>query len=1346
MPRRTKKRSAAGAEVVSAEGPLDVPHTPFAEESHAPDNTGDDTYVHSHSTTEASPIEATERKHHMQELEVPDSKSGTDNAIEVPPLATQPTSSITLTPGALPSFPLPDDVVFRKNPDKDDMGYNAILESISNPQTINWVRGALRTVALVSLPLFTIAVHPNTKNRLRYPMMLIASIVSTSTHQLSLGIQIGLHTWLWRGVVYMLIVGTIANAWNLNKHKGAWYGVLALSIFLAGLVSHGLMRRFMYLYLFIYLLELRTLGMYYPVIPLDTPAWSAADYFIGSLTGMAALLFPYPILTKTLVDMIMGKIFEGLGKMFMAMITFVWLPDPHAAALFFRDQMPFMKIEATLEVMPPLLWFTNWEPTEFPLHNPIRRLKLSLLRRVMALTYAAFGAGRSASEIRRQQSERAALHKIRVTLLKAAFRRQPKHIESSPFRKRAETSFHLPSTQDELKDDAGPQSTAESLQTLRENSERCAKEFGAVLMQAMTLLGTVANTPEQIVKKVPFDALRDKQMQMRRALQLEALQVMKMQSEFAEARLAKRKASTQHSGDQGDEETEELHVDDDNSPYGRTHRYHISREDAMNILQGEGIFEHAKIYVRLSELYFHLELSMIAGELISFGEQMKTYKPSMSLGRRLFLFFIVEPWNDFWSELWYLLTLARPSDTRKLKDAIRMTCAYLSATALNLELYFVPGGEYYFGTTLLLGLPVEEESLGISVNRMAGNALGCALGYMAYHNTHNLAQKIAMTLCFTFILRICKDHPMYGQTFLYSAAITMASMVMTANSLQLMTRLITSNYTIVAYMMCVMFIFPNNNIKICWGYRCKLTKVMSEIVDDVALTLRIRPECYPAVVDMGDDSHEPASYPHRNTDAMQMCSQLNVEMALADRLLSMCDKWAPFAARQHVIRGSSPFPAEASTLIQFAHKRMVAHLSMLVFGVQMLHRPRTEPISPSTARLVGGSVAEFLAEFSDSVRLLSQDFIDSLQASRKWSYPLALSHTSQLSWMRVRLFAIHVEGYVIAAKYLSRSTFSMKPEDYRQLRREGSPKTAAATRQSSELHTRDGHEVHEDRANGGDVADLQLNMSFADRFLTARRLGEAMTGDNADPEALERLHDSIYLPQPRDASFPGYGGVSQRSFAFHAPLQETAVAPNDAFPFTQDSAEREVQQHMRGEAGATRAKREKQERGAAAHDGDADESAAVESATGDRDATPLMAPYEPVMPRKTKSKVSKLILVPDDGPELEIPLYRGPAFNYIDDELVTERETDFLAIMAILCSLHGLIVELEALTGPMNTVSTYQKELHESALAIGLIDKLSDRVKAYRQKIYERYHFPTAAEAQRRPMHAQADPFADWRF
>lgn len=1278
------------------------------------------------------------RKTSVVEGAVPDA-GGASDANEAAAQAPSP------PPPALPAHPAPEYVVFHKDPDRDGVDFKAVLEGITNPQTIMWVNAAFRTVAFVSFPLFTIAIHPNTMYRLGFPQMLIASIISTSTHRATLGEQIGLHSWIWRGITYMLVFGTAVDAWQVQAHIGAWYGLLAAGIFLAGLVSHGMMRRFMYLYFFIFMMEIRMYDHYFGTLPITNAAWAAADYFIGSLLGMAALCFPYPLLVKNLVDLIMSKIFDGLGKMFFAMISFVWSPDAHAACLFFDDRSPFMKIEAILEVMPPLLWFANWEPLEFPLHNPIRRLKLSLLRRVMALTYAAFSCGRTVAALHKQQADRVAMHRIRCSLFQAAHGTELKAIENGSH---ASSSRDTAASKSRTGGDDVPadvRTAKESIAELRKNTAGCVKEFGMALMQSTVLVGTALNTPELLVGKVPFAALREKDTVMRRSLRLETLEVMRIQSEIVSRRRAARQQAAAKQQEQAREDEEQgVAVEDDegnaHAPFGRPQPYHVGRADARLILEHRDIIDDAEVFIRMNEIFFHLLLSMIAGELVSFGEQMRDYKPPMSLGRRLLRYFIIEPWNDFWEELWCRLSFARPCDYRTVKDAIRMTCAYLAATALNLETYVAPGGLYFFGVTILLGLPVEEESLNMCVNRMAGNSLGCALGFLAYHNGNNLAQMIAMTLCFTFLQQCFKNNPLYGQTFFYSSFITMAGLATSMVTMELLTRMIASCYTIVAYMLCCMLIFPNDSNKICSGYRCKLAKVMSEVVDDVALTLRLPIEHRDTTpVGAEEDLNEPVAYPKRNTEAMRMCSQLNVQVSLASVLLSMCDKWAPFAAREPVVRGSSPFPAGPSTLIGHAHKRMVANLRLLVFGVQLLHRPRTSPLSPNTSRILAGSVADFVDEFADCMRLLCQDYIDSIQLSRKWSYPLSLSRTSQISRLRVRLQAINYEYYVVVADYMSRGTFGMTQADFQALRLEAAQREAAeqAPPQEEQVRVRVG--------NDGDEAgeDALAHMSFADRYLRARCAvdtllnGDATGATTANGQATaEELRNSMHLPARQgSASLLGANGPSP-SFVYRAPLDESAVAPKDAFPMTQESAEREVQQQLREE--------EAREADAQGHQRPA--SPSTESQRKGSEDESHQPYYEPVVPSKSKSRVSKLILFPDQGPEAFIPLYRGPAFTFVEDALATEKDTDFAAVMTILCSCDSLITELQGLTGSVNGVSSYEKQLHDSSIITAQLDKWSAWLQGYKKDIHDRYHYPAPPPQSRGSLHAQSDPWKDWRF
>lgn len=1403
-----------------------------------------------------------------------------DDSTTPPAAAAGPASGPSVLLPPPPEERAPDFIEFYKDVDDDGYGFRSLLEAITNPQLLTRIHGALRTVGLVTFPLYTIALHPNTQPKLDFPPILIAAVVSTSTHRNTLGEQIGLHSWIWHGLVFMMIWGTAADAWGVSNHNGAWYGLLAAGIFGAGLLNNGMLRRFMLLYFFLYMLELRTHQHYFGSVPGNDAAFSAADYMIGTLMGVAANCVPFPMLMRDTVDMILTKTFAGFGKLLMGMITYLWTTDVHSGVLFFNDRTPFVSIEAVLGHMSSLLWFTNWEPMEFPLRNPIRRYKLSLLRRLLALAYAAFSCGRTVAELRKRQADRVAMHRIRCELYRQVHGRDLKVIETFKIGGHGDTEAPgtygrapLPSPLSDKSRSGGDvpadvRDVKQSVAALRENSRGYVKDFGVALMQTLAVLGATESTPEKLLQHVPFETLREKDTLMRRNLRVETLEVMKLQSDM----VARRRQRHQQQQEQEQELNGDHDADDDedadgdsvavdacakdeaedtaHAPFGRPRRYRLGRRVARTLLEHSDAIDDAEVFIRINEMFFHLLLGMIAGEVLSFGEQMKDYKPAKSLARRFFDYYFVDPWNDFWKELWCRITFARPTDYRTVKDAFRMTCAYLAAVALNIEVWVPDNGLYFFGVTPLLGLPVEEESLGLAINRITGNTMGCALGYLSYHNTQNLAQKIAMTLCFTFLLQCCKHHPVYGQAFFYGSIINLAGLATSMIFNELLTRLVTSTYTIIAYMLCCLFIFPNDCIKICWNNRCKLTRVVSETIDDVALTLHL-PLTYDA--GDGDDISEPVAYPARNTEAMQMCSQLNIELSMAERLLSMCNKWAPFAAGDLIVRGMAQFPTAASGTITLAHQRIVANLRLLVFGVQLLHRPRAESPSPNLRRMIDTSLGDFLDDFADVMRLVGMDHVQSMQQSRTWLYPRHLSRISQLSRLRVRLHALMFECYVLVANRVSRGTFGMTPQDYAQLRLEAeekqhhvmhaherdhdpgavqdrvdvhaelsylpgvggnvveagnatllngmlppprvvtssspptpSPPSPEGSASAPQIEVRCGGEG-EGEGGGAEAASnstppAAAGMSFADRFLQtrmdvdfARSFARAATpsaggdasGNLSSAAASHSMASGPLRPGQLNAAAerPGGGGGNsfssaasltsrrQALYTHRAPLAESAAEPMDAFSLQVNSVEHDISDMLKQRKLEDDSQARQGERRASMAEPSRRPSAAAHALDGGGGVVGALAEdhgshqpdFEPIAPSKSKSRVSKLILFPGQSSDTYIPLYKGPAFTFMEDELTMPMDTDFAALTTILSSCESLMSEFESLTGSTNSVNGYQKQLHESSIITAQLDKWSTRIKAYQQGIHDRYHYPPPPPQKRGRMNTQDDPFDDWK-
>lgn len=1114
-------------------------------------------------------------------------------------------------------------IAYRKSPDGDDMGYKAVLESLTNPQSYMNFRSALRTVVIVSFPLFTLGTSPNTMFDVGFICMIIAAVLSTSWCRPTLGEQIGILSWVYRGILYMYVIGESALHMNAVHHPHHWWGLIAAGIFVASFTSDANIRRFMYLYFFVYMMEMREWVFFLAVLPSSNCRWLTANLLIGSGLSIAATLFPYPVLLSGLVDIIAGRLFTAVGKGIRLMHKMVWSDDVYTASLFYKDKSAFDVLEYWMGLLPTLLWFVNWEPLEFTLRNPIRRLKLSFLRRIMSLVYAAFNVGATLTRLKREQKDRIALQKVRQTMLAQAFGVK---LSSEELMEdvAAKSKFH-----ELLAAEYGEEQANllyGQILTLTDNSHSHSEALAEEIEKQIVGIITAPCTPEGVLKMVDFEQIRKVDKEMRRNLRMHILHVMHCQREVIMKRRKEIESKQQQSGGRAI-------YSSDGSKQG----------DALEfVMQYQRVIDDTEIFIQLNIILFHMLLSMLAGEVYSFGEQMKDYRPEKPIMTRLLEHFIIEPWYDFWEEVWFHLTLARPTDWRILKDAIKMTSAYLSACALNFEMYVIPGGQYYFGTTILLGLPVEEESLSLAVNRLAGNAIGCSLGFIAFNNFDEVLHKIIpMAMFFIFLCQLFKNHPVFGQTFFYSSLMVMGGVATSYVPLNLLTRLIASSYTILAYLLCCLLIFPTNPIKILWGYRVKLSKLISEIIDQATLTVMCSMD---TVSEDADAEHLAVNqYPENEAsnaliimgNSGRMCAQLSSQIMLARRILTTCNKWTPFAARQHVIRGMLQFPANASLQIHQVQLRLLAELDLLVFGAQLLHRPRKgRAASKPLERLITGSLTDFLLEFSHTCRLVQQDFIDSLQLSREWDYENYLSLCGRLSRLKVAAHAVMYECYVLLAVESSYKEGGISEEDFSQLRQN----MRDAQGSSGMIHT-------------------SPQISVAEQVLRERVEMEMGSSTHRSPTG---------------------------KLNFTAPLTQFAMNPHAASLFqTKDNEERHTDREIE-RAFAT-----------VPHE----PSGTMSSQRGS--INPLEESHRP----PSSAKATWL------------------NFSYHEDAMDLPSDTDFVAIIAILGSCEGFIGEIECGCASVNTISSYQKQLHESSLALPIIEKLSNTMKKHVESVYLSRHY-----------------------
>lgn len=1269
-----------------------------------------------------------------------------------------------------------DRILFRKDPDDDTMGYKAVLEAFTNPQSYLTFRHALRTTLFVSFPLFTLGVHPNTMFKVGFICMLIATVLGTSCCRATLGEHIGLHTWVLRGILYMYIFSELGIATDIHRHPAHWWGIIAAGIFLASFTSDANIRRFMYLYFFVFMMECRQYTLFIPELPTNNGRWLTADLLMGVGLGVAANLLPYPTTLASIVDILSVKLFTGVGTAVQMMNKMVWSEDVHAASIFFNDKTLFDRVEYYLGVTPTLLWFTNWEPLEFTLRNYIRRFKFSFLRRILSLVYAAFSVGSTLVFLKREQQDRVALMKIRQVMWEKAFgvsfcppkgnngsegdegkagkQKKKNTVEERIFYRHLVRQYGKEMA-DEIHDEMW-----ENRSRSKENSEN----LGAKVLEAVIAIAKAPCTPACILKEVDFRGVKKTDTEMRRHLRQEILFTMQQQKKMVQKRRAEAASAAAASNE-------------------KEVRYET-------IVEYQNLIDDGEVFIRLNSILFHMLISMIAGEVVAFGEQMSSYKPELSLKTRLWRFFIVEPWYDFWDEVWCHLTLARPADWRILKDAIKVTCAYMSSCALNFETYVVEGEMYYFGTTILLGLPVEEESLSLSVNRLAGNCLGCAVGFLTYNNFHSLESQLGMSLFLMFILQLFKNHPLFGQTFFYAAIMVVGGVATSLVPIDLLTRLLFSSYTICAYLLCFMLIFPTNPMKILFGYRAKLSKLMSEIIDLSTITTQCstmtageggNPDPFssgpePFASDDADEtpfgrrnpphprngangvltspilSSPLSSFPNTalcDSPSSILCSVLSDHLLLARKVIGMCTKWTPFASHQHVIRGMLPFPEAASLQLHHSFLRLMAQLDLLAFGSQLLNRPRPKdsPFRPALIRLIRGALHEFLTAFSNSSRVLFQDIIDSMQQSRKWDSEIFFRRCGRLSKLKVVAHAVMYEYYVLMAEDMTKAQSLPPPRSRAPF---GVSKNNSSIKKSSEKEfgaLNDSgfeeyrKEVRQAQKEGGvvlhltKVPTLPTNTGVQGPFMRNGYDSNTSTNDNNNRRRVAEM--------PFPSSAPS---KPSRVFHFSAPFTHFPMNANATSRFeSKDPEEARLDEEMNAFQNSFVSL----------------VSAAPSPVEGvsRQESSGTWLPHRSQRWKREHSNVFTEERVrrgaDEDGSHPNTHLQEKPIeswlnFTFFDDSTHLPRDTDLLAVSAIVGGCEGFIVEMEHACGWIKTMSEYQRQLHESSLVLPWIDRLSAKAKRYVESVYLTRHYNLPLADMNFNMsgsqHLQNDLYAEWYF
>ncbi|EPY22362.1 hypothetical protein AGDE_13418 [Angomonas deanei] len=115
---------------------------------------------------------------------------------------------------------------------------------------------------------------------------------------------------------------------------------------------------------------------------------------------------------------------------------------------------------------------------------------------------------------------------------------------------------------------------------------------------------------------------------------------------------------------------------------------------------------------------------------------------------------------------------------------------------------------YFFGMAILIRISQQtaSETLQIGAQRLAGLILGVSLAKVVVDNTHNLAEKTALTCCFDFILLALSHYEPYFQAVQYAIVTSITTQKYFATPEMLVQRLADNVFAFIFYVfICIFF-------------------------------------------------------------------------------------------------------------------------------------------------------------------------------------------------------------------------------------------------------------------------------------------------------------------------------------------------------------------------------------------------------------------------------------------------------------------------------------------------------------------------------------------------------------
>ncbi|CAD2215084.1 hypothetical protein AGDE_09113 [Angomonas deanei] len=369
----------------------------------------------------------------------------------------------------------------------------------------------------------------------------------------------------------------------------------------------------------------------------------------------------------------------------------------------------------------------------------------------------------------------------------------------------------------------------------------------------------------------------------------------------------------------------------------------------------------------------------MADRVIAYGERMRNFDRSKykSQWRRIWEFCFYDHWSRFWEDLPKRLTLATPRDVRIVKDAIKMACAY--GVGVMFTQYMDPEHAYYFGMAILMGVgwPTAGDTMVASVYRITGMVCASAIAYVAVWHTNNLSGELAIALAGVFISLLFRDVMPYAHTAQYCSMLIITSLNSAGTKLVLLSRIVSNAFTVMAYYVICVFMFPIDVLKVTYSYQMKSCLFITGQFTQLVRIMNVPLNC---------------ADPERREALMAELRVLDRSRREGFQIIATFGMWMHKAIMEPTARGL-PYPLQEMKSVYSSLRRLSSATDMMFVALFQLYTPRANPVDESIATQIR-LITPVMRKIDVKMRVVMQDFIDAMATPLQWTPEGATRHFS----------------------------------------------------------------------------------------------------------------------------------------------------------------------------------------------------------------------------------------------------------------------------------------------------------------------------------------------------------------